>query len=183
MRHEVWARCVGTTDDRSQEILRAGYGPDFPLEEIRTQFSELYAQLQAKSLRPMPGALALLAKLREWRMPVGLVTSTNRVAAGTKIHRCGLDKYFTARVCGGEARRGKPNPDPYLLGARLLGLAPGNTLVLEDSNNGALAGVSAGAQVIQIPDTVEPDPQIVALGHTIHSSLQQTLEVLSRSMI
>jgi len=58
-----------------------------------------------------------------------------------------------------------------------------NTLVLEDSANGVRAGVSAGAQVIQVPDTVEPDHEIVALGHTIHSSLQQTLELLSGSMI
>ncbi len=183
IRHDVWARCVGTTDERSQEILRAGFGPDFPLKEVRVRFAEIASELHSKSLRPMPGAVALLTKLREWRMPIGLVTSTNRVGAGIKIRRCGLDKYFTARVCGGEVRQGKPSPDPFVLGARLLGLAPANTLVLEDSNNGVRAGVSAGAQVIQIPDTVEPDPNIVALGHTIHSSLQQTLEVLSASMI
>lgn len=183
MRHEVWRRCVGTTDERSQEILAAGYGSDFPLKKVRARWHELYTELQSKSLRPMPGALALLGKLRDWRLPVGLVTSTDRVAAGAKINRCGLDKYFAIRVCGGEAARGKPCPDPYLLGARLLGLAPANILVLEDSDNGVRSGVSAGAQVIQVPDTIVPDVEIVALGHTIHPNLAQTLEVLSSSMI
>lgn len=183
MRQDVWARCIGTTDDRSREILAAGYGTDFPLKKVLARWRELYAELQSKSLRPMPGALELLAALREWRLPVGLVTSTNRLATGEKMNRCGLDKYFSIRVCGGEAASGKPSPDPYLLGARLLGLKPANILVLEDSDNGVRAGVLAGTQVIQIPDTVAPSPEILALGHTVHSSLQQTLELLRGSMI
>lgn len=183
MRHDLWARCIGTTDARGREILAEGYGSDFPLKKVLSRWRFIYEELQAKSLRPMPGALALLGKLREWQLPVGLVTSTNRVATGAKMHRCGLDKYFIARVCGGEATRGKPSPEPYLLGARLLGLKPENTLVLEDSDNGVRAGVSAGAQVIQVPDALEPEPQIVALGHTVHSSLNETLELLSSSMI
>lgn len=183
MRHDVWARCIGTTDAVGKQILAEGYGTDFPLKKVLARWHYIYAELQSKSLRPMPGALDLLGKLREWGLPVGLVTSTNRVATGEKMNRCGLGKYFSVRVCGGETLRGKPFADPYLLGARLLGLKAANVLVLEDSDNGVRAGVAAGAQVVQVPDQIAPSPQIVALGHTVHTNLKQTLNLLSSSMI
>ncbi len=183
MRHDVWAQCLGTTDTHSREILDRAYGSDFPLKKVLARWRDLYADLQSRSLRPMPGALDLLGMLRESGMPLGLVTSTKRVATGEKLRRCGLEKYFSVRVCGGEAKNGKPSPEPYLLGARLLGLNPATTLVLEDSENGVRSGVGAGAQVVQVPDRFQPNVQIAALGHTVHSSLKETLEVLRGSMI
>jgi len=44
--------------------------------------------------------------------------------------------------------KGKPDPEPYRRGAELLGLAPAECLVIEDSASGAKAGHAAGCKVL-----------------------------------
>ena len=177
-KEDVWLACVGTTEAFSRQILADGYGADFPLDAVIRRYRERYYELQEQCLEPMPCVPELLAQLHAWGLPLGLVTSTARTPAGLKLYRTRLGDYFTIRVCGGETKAGKPNPAPYLRGAQLLGLPPEHCLVLEDSANGVRAGVGAGAQVIQVPDQVAPGPEIVALGHTIHKTLGETLEML-----
>ena len=46
--------------------------------------------------------------------------------------------------------RGKPNPDPYLLGAQRLGLKPEECVVVEDAPAGVLSGLAAGCKVIAV---------------------------------
>jgi beta-phosphoglucomutase-like phosphatase (HAD superfamily) len=48
----------------------------------------------------------------------------------------------------------KPAPDPYLLAANKLGVAPARCLVFEDSEAGAEAAHRAGCRVVQVPDVV-----------------------------
>lgn len=181
VKEDVWLRCIGTTDVMSRQIIAEGFGPDFPLNAVLKRFRERFDELQARGIRPMAGAPEILSALQRFGLPIGLVTSTGRALAGQKLYRARLGDYFCVRVCGGEAAAGKPNAAPYLRGAQLLGLSPAECLVLEDSANGVRAGVAAGAQVVQIPDQVAPSPEIVALGHTVHQDLHETLEVLSLS--
>ena len=47
-------------------------------------------------------------------------------------------------------KRGKPEPDAFLLGAQLLGLAPAECVVVEDAAAGVLAGLNAGSHVIAV---------------------------------
>jgi sugar-phosphatase len=44
--------------------------------------------------------------------------------------------------------RGKPHPDPYLAGAALLGLAPGECVVFEDAASGTKSARAAGCTVV-----------------------------------
>ena len=46
--------------------------------------------------------------------------------------------------------KGKPNPDPYLLGAQRLGLKPEECVVVEDAPAGVLSGLAAGCKVIAV---------------------------------
>ena len=50
-------------------------------------------------------------------------------------------------------KKGKPDPEGYLLGAQLLGLAPGRCLVVEDTPAGLAAGRSAGMRLMGICTT------------------------------
>jgi sugar-phosphatase len=56
-------------------------------------------------------------------------------------------------VCAGDVERGKPHPDPYLLGARRLGVPAAGCLVVEDAPAGIEAGVAAGCQVAAVAHT------------------------------
>ena len=181
VRKEAWLSCIGTTEATSRRIISESFGPDFPIDSVLRRSRERFNELQAGGIDAKPGVAEILRQLAQWRLPVGLVTSTRRTTTGLKLYRARLGDYFHVRVCGGEASAGKPSPEPYLMGARLLGVNPEDCLVLEDSANGVRAGVAAGAQVIQIPDQVPPSREILELGHTVHENLHQTLETLRRS--
>jgi sugar-phosphatase len=56
-------------------------------------------------------------------------------------------------VTAGEAVRGKPAPDPYLLGASRLGVEPADCTVVEDAPAGVASGAAAGCQVVAVSHT------------------------------
>jgi sugar-phosphatase len=51
-------------------------------------------------------------------------------------------------VTANQVTRGKPHPEPFLAGAALLGYAPEECVVFEDSSSGAKAGRAAGCTVV-----------------------------------
>jgi len=62
-------------------------------------------------------------------------------------------------VSAGNVERGKPDPDPYLKAAELLGVPISSCLVLEDAPSGYTSARRAGAQVLLVGDGVpEADP-------------------------
>ena len=88
-----------------------------------------------------PGMAALLDELRpDYRMAV--VTSSGRAEIEPLLEAGGLRRYFDTLVCGRDAGRLKPAPDPYLLAARRLGAE--RPLVVEDSEAGLASGRAAG---------------------------------------
>jgi beta-phosphoglucomutase-like phosphatase (HAD superfamily) len=82
--------------------------------------------------------------------PTALVTNTGRALTTFALETIGRE-HFTVTVCGDEVPRGKPDPDPYLRAADLLGVAPTECLAVEDSPTGATAAERAGAAVLVVP--------------------------------
>src|SRR5579863_5825170 len=98
----------------------------------------------------LPGAAELLTTLAPDRWAV--VTSATRALAEIRIRAGGLPlpKNF---VTVDDITHGKPNPEPYLKGAQLLGLAPAACVVMEDAPAGIRAGKAAGARVVALQTT------------------------------
>lgn len=103
----------------------------------------------------MPGALSLLQALREREVPVALVTSSDKVKM-RMLDKClpGIFNMFDALVDGDMVTHGKPDPEPYLMGMRLLGVNPERCVVIEDSLTGIESGHRSGAYVIGMTDTL-----------------------------
>ncbi|WP_462203063.1 HAD family hydrolase [Frankia sp. CcWB3] len=99
---------------------------------------------------PQPGAVELLVALRAAGVPTALVSSSFRDLMEPVLHVVG-DEFFAVTVAGDEVTRRKPDPEPYLTAARVLGVDPVRCVVLEDSPSGARAGVAAGCATIMIP--------------------------------
>lgn len=176
---EVYHRCIGSTYEKTEAILRGHFGPEFPYPEIAGRWDELYhARLDEGPVPVKPGAVELLVHLEQSRIPAALVTSTRRSTAERKLEGVGLLGHFDHRVCGGETPRGKPAPDPYLEAARLLGVDATRCLALEDSANGVRSAHAAGCLVVQIPDLVAPTDDVRALEHLILDSLGEVLDML-----
>ena len=111
----------------------------------------------------MPGAQALLASLPidAWT----IVTSGCAELATARLRAAGLP--IPAQiVTADDVTQGKPAPEPYLLGAARLGLAPERCLVVEDAPAGVQAGRSAGMRVLGVGSTHAPD-ELLATGATV----------------
>jgi sugar-phosphatase len=100
---------------------------------------------------PLPGALDLLASLPEDRWTI--VTSCTRPLAEVRIQAAGLP-LPRKMITSNDIQHGKPNPEPYLKGASILGFPAQECVVLEDVPAGVRAGKSAGARVIAFTTTV-----------------------------
>ena len=107
-------------------------------------------ELFAEGLVWRPGAQEALHTVREAGWPMALVTNTERTLTELALNGIGRE-HFTVTVCADEVARGKPDPDPYLRAAELLGVAAQECLAVEDSPTGALAATRAGAAVLVVP--------------------------------
>ncbi len=93
----------------------------------------------------LPGVLELLAALPKESWTV--VTSATERLARTRMADAGIpvpERIVTAEF----VTNGKPHPEPFLAGARLLGVAPEECVVFEDSSSGVIAGRAAGCTVV-----------------------------------
>jgi sugar-phosphatase len=95
----------------------------------------------------------VLAGLGEGRF--GIVTSGPRALAERRLRAVGLP-IPPVMVCGDEIERGKPDPEGYLTGARLLGAEPRRCVAFEDAPAGILAARAAGMTVVGIATTHDP---------------------------
>lgn len=108
----------------------------------------------------LPGARELLSSLpdNEW----ALVTSCSRPLAQVRLKVAGLP---TPRniVTSDDVTNGKPDPEPYIKGAALLGVPASKCVVFEDTPAGIRAGKAAGALIIALP-TTSPQAELEAAG-------------------
>lgn len=120
-------------------------------ETIQAEFAWL-EQIEASDtdgIRALPGAIALLETLNAHDIPWAIVTSGSVPVAHARHRAAGLpmpEVFVTAE----RVKRGKPEPDAYLLGAELLGLSPQACAVVEDAAAGVISGLAAGCHVIAV---------------------------------
>ena len=138
----VLAMCHGV---RSREVIRA-LAPQLDLAREVALLDELEIQ-HAGVAEPIAGTRTLLGALSPARWV--LVTSASQRVARHRLASAGLP--LPRLLIGAEdVVRGKPDPEPYLLAARQLGLAPADCLVFEDAPAGIRSALQAGCQVVQI---------------------------------
>ena len=97
----------------------------------------------------LPGAAEALAGVGE---RAAIVTSAGRELADLRLGAAGLQPPRVV-VTADDISRGKPDPEPYLTGARLLGVDPKRCLVVEDATAGVAAGRAAGAATLALLTT------------------------------
>ncbi|MEB7885574.1 sugar phosphatase [Serratia fonticola] len=125
--------------------------PDATEAELQHEFT-LLEQVEAEDtdgVRALPGALALLERIKALGIPWAIVTSGSVPVAEARRLAGGVPLPEVFITCE-RVKQGKPHPDAYLLGAQGLGLAPQDCVVVEDAAAGILSGLAAGCQVIAV---------------------------------
>jgi sugar-phosphatase len=111
---------------------------------------EDYEMADTAGVKALPGVLELLTALNRnpaTRARWTVVTSATDRLARVRLAAGGIP--IPERIVAAEqVTKGKPNPDPFLAGAALLGFQPQECVVFEDSSSGAQAGRAAGCIVV-----------------------------------
>jgi HAD superfamily hydrolase (TIGR01509 family) len=134
--------------------------------------------LTSRPLVTRPGARELLAEVSAAGVPHALVTSSERPVMDAVLRR--LDVAFDATVCADDVVRGKPDPEPYLRAAALLGADPPSCVALEDSPNGVASAEAAGCRLIAVPSLV---PILPGPGRVVAASLSQVSLATLRDLV
>nr|WP_256692410.1 HAD-IA family hydrolase [Actinomyces oris] len=100
-----------------------------------------------------PGTAAFMTALIDARVPLALVTSAPIALMRVRMEEAGVP-IPPVVVSAGDVGRGKPDPDPYLKAAELLGVPMSSCLVLEDAPSGYTSARRAGAQILLVGDGV-----------------------------
>jgi sugar-phosphatase len=109
---------------------------------------------------PLPGVVDFLVSLPSDRWTI--VTSGTKPLADVRIRAAHISppaRFITAQ----DITIGKPDPEPYLKGAALLGFAPKDCVVVEDASAGVRSAKAAGARVIAV-QTTESNDHLIELG-------------------
>jgi beta-phosphoglucomutase len=85
----------------------------------------------------LPGVLAVLKFLKEKNQPIALGSASKN--ARPILEKTGILHYFDAIVDGNDVSNAKPDPEVFLIAAKLLNAKPENAIVFEDS----VAGIQA----------------------------------------
>jgi HAD superfamily hydrolase (TIGR01509 family) len=141
---------------------------------------EMVAALRGGPLDWMPGAKLLLASIADAGVPTALVSSSRRPIVDAVLDAIGREP-FHVTVSGDDVTRTKPNPDPYLHAAALLGVEVSRCVAIEDSVTGATSAWAAGCVTVLVPSIPDLPAEVVArVAHRCLDSLTELdLAVLS----
>lgn len=137
---------------KNDDIMPKLLGRDVTAEEaarLGERKEAAYRAMYRPHLALLPGALALLSRLRAAAVPVAIASSAPPENRAMVIEGLGLAAYVDV-VVAAEHLPGKPAPDVFLEAARQLGVAPADCLAFEDAANGVRAAAAAGMLVCAV---------------------------------
>ncbi len=137
-----------------------------PLDVVERLLDGVIARV-ADQLPWRPGAPELLAECVDAGIPCVLVTMSWRRLADAVIASAPPGS-FVGSITGDEVRNGKPDPEPYLAAAAMLGVDPADCVAIEDSPTGVASALAAGCATLGVPHVV---PVAAAPGLTLVDSL------------
>ena len=163
-------RAVNAKD--AAKIFEAEIGGGFSYEKtrpIRVRIAEEIIERESPILKP--GVLALLEYLKEKGIRLAVASSTNTKTTREHLASSEIANWFEVIVGGDMIVNGKPHPDIFLKAAELLGEAPENCIVVEDSPAGIRAGSAAGMHTVLVPDQAAITQEIIDLSNVVLESL------------
>jgi len=146
--------CLGGPIDKTENYMQDRSNNIKPFGYFTKKLDDVMEQKLSTKLDLIPNALEIIDECKRSELKIALVT-----ASSGRLMRAVLKRFpvgiFDTTVSYDDVKRSKPDPEPYLLASKTLGVNITNCVVLEDSLTGVQSGLSAGAQVIGIPHLVK----------------------------
>jgi beta-phosphoglucomutase len=145
---------IGAADRLLLARLCTQVSPPVELERLIAEYPRKRELFQTRMLEReafSADVLELIRQLSEYQLAV--VTSSGQTEVESILIRAGIREHFRVAVFGGDVKKHKPDPEPYLLAIEKLGVR--NALVVEDSDAGVASATAAGLDVLRINEVSE----------------------------
>lgn len=121
----------------------------------------------------LPGVDATLRALHARGITLAVTSSAVGDAIDAILRRLELRAFFALIVDGSDVTRGKPDPEPYLVTARKLGVDPAECIVFEDSQVGVQSARRAGMYCIAIRNPFAKAEQDLSEANVVVGSMEE----------
>jgi sugar-phosphatase len=156
---------------RAVDLIKA-FRPDLNDQDVKAGL-RLIEDMEIEDvadLEVLPGVRQLLGSLPSERWTI-VTSATRRLLLG-RLKAAKLP-FPGELIAGDDVIHGKPHPEPYRKGAKLLGFPPEDCIVVEDAPSGVGAGVAAGSQVLGVLGTYAPEELYAAGAAWVVKSLDR----------
>jgi len=145
---EITRNFAGITDKEMFERLFNLYGVPKDIDRAIQEKWEIMMQKAERDIKPVPGAVEFVRELKRQGYKLAVASSSPFIFINTVLSRLNIKKEFDIITSGEEVKRGKPDPEIFLLTAERLKVAPQECVVIEDSPSGIKAAKRAGMRCI-----------------------------------
>ncbi len=129
--------------------LNQSQGLTMPVSEVARRKEELYFD-SLPQLKAVPEVLEHI-DAQHGRIPFAVVSGSTRESVTASLRTLQLLEKFETLVCAEDYKRGKPDPEAFLLAATRLGVKPEYCLVFEDTDMGVQAATAANMASVRVP--------------------------------
>jgi len=143
----------GMPVDEIISTLNARQGLHMPVEEVHRRKEAMYFE-RLGQLKGVPEVLEHI-EASHGTIPFAVVSGSTRDSVVASLESLGLLDKFDTLVCAGDYAKSKPDPEPFLMAAERLGVAPKDCLVFEDTEMGIQAATAAGMASVKVPQPWE----------------------------
>ena len=124
------------------------------------------------------GLITLFQWLKQNGYRIGICSSSYRTYVEALLSTVSTPLEYDAIVGGDMVTHAKPDPEIFLVGAKILSVQPSECLVLEDSKQGIIAARRAGMHSCFIEDTIQPDQSMKEMIEYQAENLEEVIQLL-----
>lgn len=161
---------VETAGQTNREIIPGVFGAmsNERLSELALRKEELYREAYLPNRKPVAGLVEFLEAASELGIKMAVSTAASPANMAFILDGLDLRHYFGAITTAADVKRGKPDPEIFLLSAAHVGVEPENSIVFEDAFFGFEAAKRAGMRAIGLT-TVNSAVDIMRTGSVLEA--------------
>ena len=173
-------KSLGMSKENSIAYYESLYGKDFPTEKLgQYRFIYILNYFKKHGVVYKPYVKAIFKYCKKNNIKMIICTSSTREKVDAYLEIDPFLKGMDGIISGDQIKNGKPNPDIYLKGLEMAQTLKEETLVIEDSLNGVIAGLNGGFTTIMIPDEVQPNEYILNSNALIMKNLKEVISYIN----
>ncbi len=123
-------------------------GLNMPVDAVEKRKESLYYE-NLPQLKAIPEVLEHI-EASHGEIPFAVVSGSTRDSVTASLSTLKILEKFDLLVCAGDYQKSKPDPEPFLVAAKTLGVVPKDCLVFEDSDMGIQSATAAGMASVKV---------------------------------